>query len=938
MSDFETLYDEKLSSLQENEIVDDYFVSVLHSQDFVALLKGLYESSDETETSSIYLHCVEQGFRVCDLQRALCYLNDEWYDGPICFISDIDNVENVLTPDENIEQPQKPQPTYEKFYLHIQYISEEEVLVGDKNEIKIESNFFSTDAILQEVLSLLGLNKSGDNILHKEYILNAPICETMPNIDAKSIEITEEYNFTYFSSEGEDVLGDLFYCIRDISNSLFETIDIENILRQMRQDISDLRDCFKEVLIERFITNKLIIEKCNQSGIYCVADFLIYKPSNISSMEVLEISQALQQIDTTMPIDIFNLWLGKLPPREYYVIKKRYLEGSLLTLESVGEVCNVSRERIRQVEQKAIRMLLSPKCNKYRRALTAQFKLLSPHKSYISISELENLGLTVNMAIFLDRTIGDIVYDAGYKVCFFSMESKYRLDLCLDELPNEFTQTELQEYSILVAEQLNGAFTSNEVVALIRNRFRTCGEYITKGRITLKIILSFLMQKYFPNGMDIYEEENIDFLRDKAREEFDGFELADNNRAIRARLQAFCVMADRGVWKYDTNQIVISKDLQAKIIEYIVAYNSPVLPIQAILDAFVDELHEIEIYNKYALHSQLKKFLSSEYSINRDYVMKSSGNTFYSVMEAYVKQSPFPVTKRDIQNNFPGATDIVIQQMAAATKVINMNGYYVHLDNLNITDDEIYAFKYAVDKELCDKQIHHANTVFNEIKSVLSGLFNRIGVNHYLQFYYLLKELFPDDYEYNRPFIGALGVVIMNGEAQVINKILSTDECSIASIRQYARDVGTVIDRYIEFIDRNNDAFIFKNRETIISVSAAGLDDADFSKLDSILEEFMSNAQYKLLSEFYNYRALPELSCLWNTWLLYSVIKKYSNEFKLALTSNFLNEANPILIRQDFDEKLIDFEALEKTEQVDSEQFGDGDDNILDSFDYEDLE
>lgn len=938
MSDFETLYDEKLSSLQENEIVDDYFVSVLHSQDFVALLKGLYESSDETETSSIYLHCVEQGFRVCDLQRALCYLNDEWYDGPICFISDIDNVENVLTPDENIEQPQKPQPTYEKFYLHIQYISEEEVLVGDKNEIKIESNFFSTDAILQEGLSLLGLNKSGDNILHKECILNAPICETMPNIDAKSIEITEEYNFTYFSSEGEDVLGDLFYCIRDISNSLFETIDIENILRQMRQDISDLRDCFKAVLIERFITNKLIIEKCNQSGIYCVADFLIYKPSNISSMEVLEISQELQQIDTTMPIDIFNLWLGKLPPREYYVIKKRYLEGSLLTLESVGEVCNVSRERIRQVEQKAIRMLLSPKCNKYRRALTAQLKLLSPHKSYISISELVNLGLTVNMAIFLDRTIGDIVYDAGYKVCFFSMESKYRLDICLDELPNEFTQTELQEYSILVAEQLNGAYTSNEVVALIRNRYRTCGEYITKGRITLKIILSFLMQKYFPNGMDIYEEENIDFLRDKAREEFDGFELADNNRAIRARLQAFCVMADRGVWKYDTDQIVISKDLQAKIIEYIVAYNSPVLPIQAILDAFVDELHEIEIYNKYALHSQLKKFLSSEYSINRDYVMKSSGNTFYSVMEAYVKQSPFPVTKRDIQNNFPGATDIVIQQMAAATKVINMNGYYVHLDNLNITDDEIYAFKYAVDKELCDKQIHHANTVFNEIKSILSGLFNRIGVNHYLQFYYLLKELFPDDYEYNRPFIGALGVVIMNGEAQVINKILSTDECSIASIRQYARDVGTVIDRYIEFIDRNNDAFIFKNRETIISVSAAGLDDADFSKLDSILEEFMGDAQYKLLSEFYNYRALPELSCLWNTWLLYSVIKKYSNEFKLALTSNFLNEANPILIRQDFDEKLIDFEALEKTEQVDSEQFADSDDNILDSFDYEDLE
>lgn len=29
-----------------------------------------------------------------------------------------------------------------------------------------------------------------------------------------------------------------------LSGSLFETIDIENILRQMRQDLSDLRDCF----------------------------------------------------------------------------------------------------------------------------------------------------------------------------------------------------------------------------------------------------------------------------------------------------------------------------------------------------------------------------------------------------------------------------------------------------------------------------------------------------------------------------------------------------------------------------------------------------------------------------------------------------------------------------------------------------------------------
>ena len=112
----------------------------------------------------------------------------------------------------------------------------------------------------------------------------------------------------------------------------------------------------------------------------------------------------------------------------------------------------------------------------------------------------------------------------------------------------------------------------------------------------------------------------------------------------------------------------------------------------------------------------------------------------------------------------------------------------------------------------------------------------------------------------------------------------------------------------------------------------------DFSRLDAVLEEFIGDEQYKLLSDFYNYRELPDLACLWNTWLLYSVIKKYSKEFKLALTSNYLNEAKPILVRQGFDESNIDFGALAEIDQGDSEQFDNNDEDILDSFDYDDLE
>lgn len=936
MNSFEYAYNEMLALLRNNDFADEYFMGVVLTPNFVALLKALYESKENSDITSTYLQCVNQGFRACDLQRAICFLKDEWYDGPICFI-----VKGRDSKEELVEARDEPVETISRFadeyFLRIRLISEEEVIVGETNSIKIESNLFSVKAVFGEVAELASFIIDENNVLS---IHNSDVVHDNfeLKLNVSNVEVVRRYNSASVHCADGDLSGDFYYAIINAVDELFSVLEKENCLMRIRQYIDSLNEHFAEVQIERFINDKSIVEKCNQSSIYNLADFLERSPIYISAQEMFEIYSALQQVDTALPIDIFNSWINKLAPREYYVLKKRYLEGQLLTLESVGEICNVSRERIRQVESKAIRAMLSPKRNKFRIALVSQLKLFSPHKSYITISELEGLGLGANVAIFLDKTTGDVFYENGYSACFFSRDSKDKLDFCLEELPNEFTKTDLQEYSVLISEKLNNAFTANEITDLICSKYRICGEYIAKSRITLKVILSFLMQKYFPDGMDIYEEANIDFLREKAYIEFDGFELADNNRAVRARLQAFCVMVARGVWKCDTEQVLISNELQAAILDYIKQYNSPVLPIQAIMNKFSAELGEIEIYNKYSLHSQLKKFLPNEYSINRDYVMKSTGDTFYSVIEAFIKQSAFPVTKRDIQSNFPGATDIVIQQMAAATKVINMNGYYVHLDNLEITDDEISSLKYAVDNELRDREIHHANIVFTRIRGSLSGLFNRVGVNHYLQFFYLLREIFPNEYEYNRPFIGALGVEVISGEAQVINLIMQYDECSIANIRQFAKEVGTTIERYIEFIDRNNDAFIFKNRETIISINAAGLDEVDFSRLDAVLEEFIGEEPYKLLSDFYNYRELPDLACLWNTWLLYSVIKKYSKEFKLALTSNFLNEAKPILVRQGFDESNIDLGTLAEMDQGDSEQFDNNDEDLLDSFDYDDLE
>ena len=63
--------------------------------------------------------------------------------------------------------------------------------------------------------------------------------------------------------------------------------------------------------------------------------------------------------------------LDTLGPREAMVLKMRYglLDGKAKTLEEVGQYFNVTRERIRQIEVKALRKLRHPSRSKYLRPI-----------------------------------------------------------------------------------------------------------------------------------------------------------------------------------------------------------------------------------------------------------------------------------------------------------------------------------------------------------------------------------------------------------------------------------------------------------------------------------------------------------------------------------------------------------------------------------------
>ena len=80
-----------------------------------------------------------------------------------------------------------------------------------------------------------------------------------------------------------------------------------------------------------------------------VIDATVENPATQTSYKLLQ--EQLRQV------------LGTLPPREQEVLKMRFGldDGYSLTLEEVGLYFNVTRERIRQIEAKALRRLRHPR-------------------------------------------------------------------------------------------------------------------------------------------------------------------------------------------------------------------------------------------------------------------------------------------------------------------------------------------------------------------------------------------------------------------------------------------------------------------------------------------------------------------------------------------------------------------------------------------------
>lgn len=562
------------------------------------------------------------------------------------------------------------------------------------------------------------------------------------------------------------------------------------------------------------------------------------------------------------------------------------------TLDAAGKVHSVTRERIRQIEGKAKRIF-----NSWHNRTKVIYKIAALTQGSIALTpvELEEyFGENTNIIVFLLKSVNDsgFSYDEQRDVFYMGDDNLGdRLQSVLDDLPSIITKKKLPEI-------VNEAYESSDIPVTIIEKaiidsYKLTGDTYHRSSLTLRAIYETAMAKFFPNGIHVYDDLEINKLRECIREEFGDVKLPENNRAIVARIANLCILCGRGIYMPKKDSY-IPKALANRIHKYIVESDHNVFMTNTLFSLFEDELCACGIDNKYYLQGVLKELFGDEFFFRRDYISKDGSTTnMYMDIVKFIKNSKYPVSKAEIFKAFPGITEIVVNIAFSDPDVINYFGAYLHSSNLKISINEKKYFEDKIKKVLKDRNAHHCKDVYEMIQAEKPELLNRHGLYTAFSLFSVLEFLFREDYQFDRPYIAQRGIKIDRAGDKLRDMVIESDEIAIADISSYAKENRYVIYSLIDYVLSFNQTHFMRNHDTLTMVSLLGVDEAIAKKAESmIIDEINGPTPIAHLECIYR---LPEINVPWNEWLVFSILKRWSTRLDVGTSSAQYRYASPIV-------------------------------------------
>ena len=562
------------------------------------------------------------------------------------------------------------------------------------------------------------------------------------------------------------------------------------------------------------------------------------------------------------------------------------------TLNQVGKRVGLTRERVRQIEKRAkkhfsrlcSKIRIIPKISAERNGNT----ILTPDDIVKYCGEQSS-----DLLFFLQSyKCADYAYDKELDVFIVGDTSvSERVRVGVEGLPDIIKSSHVNKLLSETAEEADVPMEMLEKTFLVD--YQLTGKVYHRCRLSLATICKKVVDTHYPQGIKVYDADEIRRFREIVADEYGDVRLPSNDRALSTRITSVCVLCGKGLYRMK-NKNYLPRQLANEICKYMENSQNTIFLTNTLFSIFEKELLSAGIDNKYFLQGVLHDMFPDKFVFRRDYISKDVEITsLYSSVVNFIKQSNFPVSKAEIQNVFPGITDIVITLSVNDSNVINYFGEYLHASKLNLSDYE-KSYLFTVIYELTnDGEAHHIREVHEIVVCQKPEILTRNAAMHPFSTFSVAEYLFRDKFHFSRPYIAKHGVEIGRPAERLHDLIYSDDEFNISEISEFSKENHFQINSLLEYVNECNDEFLLINDEMMMRIDRIGIDEAIAYQVENIIAE--SIYETTPIKDLTILARLPHIHVPWTDWLIYSVIFKWGTKVVVGTSSNQFRLAIPLV-------------------------------------------
>ncbi len=212
-----------------------------------------------------------------------------------------------------------------------------------------------------------------------------------------------------------------------------------------------------------------------------------------------------------------------------------------------------------------------------------------------------------------------ISHDNSFDVYCLDAESTQLLLSIMDTFPKEIEEEELEEIIIDVAGRTG--VSEEMLVRMVSNRYQKTGNIYHMGKLSNLAAFSYILKKYYPEGIRINCSEELDEFYDKAKELYGKDNLPKNKRVLANAVAKVGIHSYRGVYIHK-DYVSYPKSVVYRIDEYIKGLDRNEISAYELYIEFYEVLvKETNIKNHYMLFSILRYELENQYLFKRNFVI-----------------------------------------------------------------------------------------------------------------------------------------------------------------------------------------------------------------------------------------------------------------------------------------------------------------------------